>query len=167
MFSHVQLFATPWTEVCQAPLSMEFSRQEYWSRVPFPSLGYLPDPGVEPSSLVSPALVGRFFTTEPPGKPETQREGNKPPWIANVLLRNSLGTSGYRSILKSLCIILQIWGENVFTFFIFFITYKNKILCIIHSGFLLKHTHLFVLCLNCVCCLVTKVVSDSFQPHEL
>ena len=63
MFSHVQLFATPWTEVCQAPLSMEFSRQEYWSRVPFPSLGYLPDPGVEPSSLVSPALTGRFFTS--------------------------------------------------------------------------------------------------------
>ena len=63
MFSHVQLFATPWTEVCQAPLSMEFSRQEYWSRVPFPSLGYLPDPGVEPSSLVSPALAGGLFTT--------------------------------------------------------------------------------------------------------
>ena len=56
MFSHVQLFATPWTEVCQAPLSMEFSRQEYWSRVPFPSLGYLPDPGVEPVSPASLAL---------------------------------------------------------------------------------------------------------------
>ena len=68
MFSHVQLFATPWTEVCQAPLSMEFSRQEYWSRVPFPSLGYLPDPGVEPASLVSPGLAGGFFTTVPPGK---------------------------------------------------------------------------------------------------
>ena len=48
---------------CQAPLSMGFSRQEYWSGVPFPSPGDLPDPGIEP---VSPALAGEFFTTEPP-----------------------------------------------------------------------------------------------------
>ena len=44
---------------------MEFPRQAYWSRLPFPSLGDLPDPGIEPTS---PALAGRFFTTEPPGK---------------------------------------------------------------------------------------------------
>ena len=50
----------------QAPLSMEFSRQEYWSRLPFPPLGDLPNPGLEP---VSPALAGRFFTTAPHGKP--------------------------------------------------------------------------------------------------
>ena len=47
---------------------MEFSRQEYWSGLPFPTLGDLPDPGIEPRSLVSPALAGRFFTTVPPGK---------------------------------------------------------------------------------------------------
>ena len=47
---------------------MGFPRQEYWSALPFPSLGDLPDPGTEPASL---ALVGRFFTTEPPGKPQT------------------------------------------------------------------------------------------------
>ena len=51
----------------QAPLSTGFSRQEYWSGLPFPPPGDLPDPGIEPASPVSPALTGRFFTTEPPG----------------------------------------------------------------------------------------------------
>ena len=62
-FSHVQLFATPWTVACQALLSMGFPRQEYWSGLPFLSPGDLPNPGVEPASLMSPALAGRFFTT--------------------------------------------------------------------------------------------------------
>ena len=62
---------TPWAVApqatgYQAPLSMGFSRQEYWSGLPFPILGDLPDPGIE---FKSPALAGRFFTTEPPGKP--------------------------------------------------------------------------------------------------
>ena len=61
-FSRVRLFATPWTVACQASLSMEFSRQEYWSEKLFPSPGSLPDPGIEPASLTSPALAGRFFT---------------------------------------------------------------------------------------------------------
>ena len=60
---------SPWTVACQAPLSMEFSRQEYWSGFPFPSPGDLPDPGIKSASPVSPALAGRFFTSEPPGKP--------------------------------------------------------------------------------------------------
>ena len=67
--SRVQLFATLWTLACQSPLSMEFSRQEYWSGLPFPPPGDLPDPGTEPMSLVSPALAGGFFTTVSPGKP--------------------------------------------------------------------------------------------------
>ena len=50
---------------CQASLSMEFSRQEYWSGLPFPPPGDIPDPGIEPMSLVSPAMAG-FFTTAPP-----------------------------------------------------------------------------------------------------
>ena len=54
---------------CQAPLSMEFSRQDYWSGLPFPTPGDLADPGIEAASLVSPALAGRFFITGPPGKP--------------------------------------------------------------------------------------------------
>ena len=61
--SRVRLFATPWTAAYQAPPSMEFSRQDYWSGVPFPSPGDLPDPGIKPESLMSPALAGSFFTT--------------------------------------------------------------------------------------------------------
>ena len=53
---------TPWTAVFQT-LSMGFSRQKYWSGLPFHSLGDLPDPGMEPRSLMSPALAGEFFTT--------------------------------------------------------------------------------------------------------
>ena len=57
--------ATPWTVARQAPLSMGFPRQEYWSGLPFPSLGDLPDPGIKPLSA---AWAGRFFTAEPSGK---------------------------------------------------------------------------------------------------
>ena len=60
--SHILLFATPWIVALQAPLSMGFPRQEYWSGLPFPHPGDLPDPGIEP---VSPALAGGFFTTAP------------------------------------------------------------------------------------------------------
>ena len=56
--SRVQLFVTPWTVARQAPLSMGFPREEYWSGWPFPSLGNLPDPGIEPGS---PTLAGGFF----------------------------------------------------------------------------------------------------------
>ena len=68
--SHVGLSATLWTAAHQAPLYMGFQRQEYWSRFPFPPPGDLPGPGIEPESLVSPALAGRFFTTKPHGKPQ-------------------------------------------------------------------------------------------------
>ena len=64
--SHVRLFATPWTVACHAPPSMGFSRQEYWSGLPLPSPGDLPDPGIEPRS---PALQADALTSEPPGKP--------------------------------------------------------------------------------------------------
>ena len=60
VLSLVRLLAAPWTLACQAPLSMGFSRQD---GLPFPSPGDLPDPGIEPESLVSPALAGGFFTT--------------------------------------------------------------------------------------------------------
>ena len=53
----------------QAPLSMGFPRQENWRGLPFPSPGDLPDPGIEPMSILSSSLAGGFFTTEPPGKP--------------------------------------------------------------------------------------------------
>ena len=69
IFSHVQLFVTPWTVVCQTSLSMGFSRQEYWSELPFSPPGDLPDPGTEPASPPFPALTCCLFTTEPLGKP--------------------------------------------------------------------------------------------------
>ena len=66
LLSHVRLFATPWTIAYHASPSMEFSRQEYWSGLPFPSPGDLPDPGIEPRS---PALQADALPSEPPGKP--------------------------------------------------------------------------------------------------
>ena len=63
--SRVRLFATPWTVAYQAPPSMGFSRQECWSRLPFPSPGDLPDPGIEPEST---ALQADALPSEPPGK---------------------------------------------------------------------------------------------------
>ena len=69
LLSHIQLFVTPWTVPCQAPLSMGFSRQEYWSGLPFPPPGDLPDTGIKPKPPAAPAMVGIFFTTKPPGKP--------------------------------------------------------------------------------------------------
>ena len=85
VLSHVQLFVTPWTVACQAPLSMGFSKQDYWSGLPFPSTRDLPNPDNKPTSLVSPTLAGGFFTTVPLGK-LTQSFGNCPqralfPWF--------------------------------------------------------------------------------------
>ena len=66
--SRVQLFIAPWTIAYQAPLSMRFSRQEYWSGLPLPSLADLPNPGIEPRS---PTLQADTLPSEPPGKPHT------------------------------------------------------------------------------------------------
>ena len=68
--SCVRLFAVPWTAACLAPLSMEFSGQEYWIGLPFPSPRDLPGPGIE---LTSSALAGGFFTTEPAGKQQGEK----------------------------------------------------------------------------------------------
>ena len=106
-FSRVQLFDTPWTVARQAPLSMGFSRQEYWSGLLFPAPGDLPDPGIEPRS---PALTGRFFITLLPGKPDptsaplkTGTEGNsvcrdsfmEQAWEARGMGKEQVGT-GFR-----------------------------------------------------------------------
>ena len=63
------------TEACQAHLSMEFSRQEYWGGLPFPPPEDLPEPGFKPAFPGSLALAGRFFTTAPPGKPDGKMAG--------------------------------------------------------------------------------------------
>ena len=62
-FSRGQLFVTLWTVASQAPLSLGFSKQEYQRELAYPSPGDLPNPGIKPTSLMSPALAGRFFTT--------------------------------------------------------------------------------------------------------
>ena len=70
VLSRIWLSVIPWTVDHQPPLSMQFSRQEYWSGFPFPIPGYLPDSGIKPTSLASPGLAGEFFTYWPPGKPQ-------------------------------------------------------------------------------------------------
>ena len=86
--SRVRLFATLWTVAYQAPPSMGFSRQEYWSGLPFPSPGDLPNPGIEPRS---PALEADALTSEPPGKPiNVILNGKKPKaFLLNSGVRHS------------------------------------------------------------------------------
>ena len=73
VLSHVQHFVTLWTVACQARLSMEFSRQEYLSRLPFPSPGNLPNPRIEPVSSMSPTLQEDSLPAEPLGKSNAER----------------------------------------------------------------------------------------------
>ena len=93
--SHVRLFAAPWIVAYQAPLSMGFSRQEYWSGLPFPSPGNLPDPGIEPKS---PALQADALPSKPPGK--------------------SLKFSDSITLLKVLCILLFCFWLKSFQHFL-------------------------------------------------
>ena len=72
--SHVLLFAILWTVACRVPLSLGFLRHKYWSGLPFPPPGHLPNPGIEPMYLMSSPLAGRSFTPVPSGKPK--EEGN-------------------------------------------------------------------------------------------
>ena len=105
LLSRVGLFVTPWTVAHQASLSMEFSRQEYYSGLPFPSPGDLPDPGKEPEFLEPPALAGVFITTAPPGKPKLS-------WVTvkSHLLRTFLVLSD-RSVytLPAVPMVLDTW----------------------------------------------------------
>ena len=99
VLNHVQLFATPWTAVCQAPLSMGFSRQEYWSGLPFPTPGHLPDPGIKPVTPVSAASADGFFTKAPLGKPKQK-------WTADpVPSRGNGSTFIYLCILLDLAVL--------------------------------------------------------------
>ena len=89
---------TPWTVAHQAPLSMGFSRQEYWSGLPFPSLGDLPDPGIEPGS---PALQADALPSEPPGKPKATQIGDYSHEIKRCLLLGRKAMTNLDSLLKS------------------------------------------------------------------
>ena len=88
----LEIFATPWTVARQAPLSMGFPRPEYWSGSSCPPPGYLPNPGIKPTSLTSPALAGRLFTTDPPGMPRGSGTGQ------SELIAQTWGPSGWEEI---------------------------------------------------------------------
>ena len=90
-FSHVRLFSTPWTVAYQASPSMGFSRQEYWSGLPFPSPGDLPNSGIEPGS---PALGADVLTSEPPGKPKRAVKA----LLARALQGLGLGAAGLEHV---------------------------------------------------------------------
>ena len=77
-------FAASWTVACQAPLSVVFFRQEYWSGLPFPLPGDLPDPGIEPMYPMFPALAGRFSTTKSAGNPQPWYSIYSSLWLNNV-----------------------------------------------------------------------------------
>ena len=82
LFSCIWIFVAPWTVAHQTPLSMGFSRQEYWSGLPVPPPWDLPNPGIKPGSPVFPALADRLFVTEPPGKPFSVQ--GSPNWCARA-----------------------------------------------------------------------------------
>ena len=110
--SHVWFFVTPWTVSHQVPLAMEFSRQEYWSGLSFPSPGTLPDRGIE---LESPALAGGFFTTDISGKPSRPVPLSEQPLPRVVLLSTPTQTSagGHQSISPSSTHEKSLWMESV------------------------------------------------------
>ena len=113
-FSHIWLFVALWTVAYQAPLSMGFSRPEYWSGLPLHSLGDLPNPGIETKYLASPALAGGFFTTsatlEAPSNPLSSVQLlshvrlSVTPWTA--ARQSSLSITSFRSLLKLMSIEL-------------------------------------------------------------
>ena len=115
---------TPWTVACQAPLAMGLSRQEYLSRLPFPSPGDPPHLGIKPVSLVSPTLKGEFLTAEPPGI------------VLGDLGKSNCKSQFFKYVLgwpESSCVFLSFdWLESSFRFF----KWKNQYLA---SGSLPLH----------------------------
>ena len=111
--SHVRLFAIPWTLAYQAPLSMEFSRQEYWSGLPFPSPGDLPDPGMEPGSPTWQADPSRprdgaqadALPPEPAGKPQVREGERNVDKILEVLTTNEKPDKFYSISIKKFCLL--------------------------------------------------------------
>ena len=108
--SYLTLFLASWPATHQIPLSMEFSRQEYWSGLSFPSPGDLPDPGMEPTTPMSRSLAGEFFTTASPGKPLMHTPERSPNYRRRVVVNFSffespLCFSGQRKLdLQELCL---------------------------------------------------------------
>ena len=127
-------FETPWTIAHQSPLSMGFPRQEYWSGLPFPSLGYLPLPGIEP---VSPALAGGFFSREPGESPCL------PYFWLNSLFVSLSGTQFYKYLFF---LVIIGWWSTFRNFILIFRTLlKLYIFCMINFflHFYPRNWHIF------------------------
>ena len=130
LFSHSVVsdyFATPWTVTCQDPLSMGLPRQKYWSELPFPSPGDLPDPGIEPASL---ALESIFFTTDPPGN--------------NLSIVFLLSISFCFMYFKALFLVTSFLSLSLFFFFCLSLGYLHMILGFHLDVFLGSTRFLFV-----------------------
>ena len=113
MLSHVWLSATPWTVAHQAPLSMGFSRQKFWSRLPFPSPGDLRDSGIEPESHVSPSLAVGFFTTDP------SKAGKS--WLlhflrlptSNAMVSGGISEGSFHAVISAACVDMAVdWSRK-------------------------------------------------------
>ena len=132
MLSHVWLFATPQTVARQAPPSLEFSRQEYWNGLPFPTPGDLPDPGIK---LSSPALAGRFFITAPPGKPNKWQNSTEKPVYFIQINRNQLHGTEWTD---EYGLQLYDFGENILT--LIFVLQENLFSYAMTYNELIKYT---------------------------
>ena len=137
---------TPWTVARQAPLSLEFSRQEYQSELPFPSPGDLLDPGIKPEFITSPA-AGEFFTTEPLGKPQIRHSFFFFQTFLNydlitILAILSLSSAGYESILMGLVFVRAPRNQWATCFYSSNCYYNNLLLlafCILFTHQCLKN----------------------------
>ena len=136
-FSRVQLFVTLWTVAYRAPLSMGFFPQEYCSALPFPPPGDLPDPGIKPTSLASPALAGRFFPAGRRGRLQTAqhglREAERTPAIQSrreLHWEPTAHLSGVYCPLsfctKPSCFLMGRWGEQGGGFFVLHFILKDR-----------------------------------------
>ena len=112
-FSHVWLFVTPWTAAAQAPLSIGFSRQEYWTGLPFPPPGDLPNPGIEPLSPVVPALQMGSLQLNHQESPWVPWLGIKPVVAARSLNQWAIRESyGLEVLYTVLSIFIKSWGQH-------------------------------------------------------
>ena len=109
-FSHTQIFVTLKIVAHQAPLPMGFSRQEYWSGLPWPLPGDLPDPGIEPPSLISPALAGGFFTTGTTWEAQTSHVNS---FIVLKVRSPSLVLVAEIKVLVESCSLWKLWEKSI------------------------------------------------------
>ena len=115
LLSCISVFATLWTVSCKTPLSMEFSRQEYLSGLPFLSPGDLPDPGIE---LMSPGLAGGFFTTEPPGQVVHI-------WLTSIKLPNYVPERQYTFLSYETCMRVPLFHIHMNTGYLSFLLFLS------------------------------------------